>query len=390
MQGHSSLHPDVLLCGFRRGLAKALEDQGFSYVILEKEPFKYKSSFLLDKFMLSNDLQSMVDTLTRKYQGTPLRAVIAAKEWAVLPAAKIRNALKLPGSSIETANVCTNKFEMKERARDQNIPITPYALLKGANLEQLKASWGLPMVAKPIRSSGSRGLFYIYDLNHKMPTDCWPDLILEKYIEGEELSLESFVINGEVEFSNLTQYYEKGHINILPAQRDVAAYPALRDLNARVIKAMGIQNGLTHAEYYLGPQGPLLGEIAIRPPGGYIMEALSLAYGFDAWQAMLKAELGDLAGLRKILKPDILQFVAMHVIHPGAGRVVAIEGYDRLLAEELAFRVQLKLKVGQKLTIREGMGSDYGVVIQRSTSSSGLREKIRELQKRCKIVLAIK
>ena len=37
-------------------------------------------------------------------------------------------------------------------------------------------------------------------------------------------------------------------------------------------------------EVFLGEEGPVFGEIAARPPGGYLMDLIPRAYGFDPWE----------------------------------------------------------------------------------------------------------
>ena len=50
-------------------------------------------------------------------------------------------------------------------------------------------------------------------------------------------------------------------------------------INDEVIKKFGVDRGMTHAEFYLTDHGPVFGEIAIRPPGGYYMELIEKVYG---------------------------------------------------------------------------------------------------------------
>ena len=63
-------------------------------------------------------------------------------------------------------------------------------------------------------------------------------------------------------------------------------------LNKMVIEGLNIKWGFTHLEYYMTEEGVLFGEVALRPPGGYIMEVLELVYEQSFWDIFEKVELG--------------------------------------------------------------------------------------------------
>ena len=149
---------------------------------------------------------------------------------------------------------------------------------------------GLPVVSKPRRSSGGRDIDLLVDTKavagaHRRGR------IFEAYIDAPEFSVETFVGGGEILFQNITEYARKTFINIVPADVDERTIAAIHLLNRSVLEALNIHWGITHLELYLTAGGPLFGEIALRPPGGYIMELLKLAYEFDAWQAFVAMEL---------------------------------------------------------------------------------------------------
>jgi len=116
--------------------------------------------------------------------------------------------------------------------------------------------------------------------------------IAEKWIKGKEFSVESFIRNGKIIFRNITEYYELYHLNIVPASLDRGTSKRIYKLNDEVIKKFGINQGMTHFECYLTKDGLIFGEIALRPPGGYLMDLIQTAYGFDPWIELLNIESG--------------------------------------------------------------------------------------------------
>jgi biotin carboxylase len=194
--------------------------------------------------------------------------------------------------------------------------------------------------------------------------------ILEKFVSAPEASIESFINNGSIRFTNITGYHEKGVVNFVPAAFDTALTAAIQSLNRRIIEALKIRWGITHLEVYLTQKGLLFGEIALRPPGGYIMNALRHAWGFDPWAAFVAMELDEPFDF-----PDSPRaYTAVEVFHPGAGQVTAIKG-EALLREHPATReFHLKVSPGDLIRPRLGLGQDTGHLLHASDSPAARLE----------------
>src|SRR5690606_29085904 len=131
----------------------------------------------------------------------------------------------------------------------------------------------------------------------------------------------------------------------------------------------------THLEMYLTEVGPIFGEIALRPPGGYIMDLMSLSYGFDAWDAFARVEL-DLPFNPPRGKPT---YSAAIVLHPGEGRVKTTFDVQALRRQPDVARANLKIAPGDTVGARLGVGSDVGYVILNHTEHAALVERATEL-----------
>ena len=155
----------------------------------------------------------------------------------------------------------------------------------------------------------------------------------------------------------------------MPAAFDPELERTLLSLNERAIGALGIGWGMTHLEVYLTPRGPLFGEIALRPPGGYIMNALQHAWDFNPWEAFLAMELGE--GFQFPEHPAC--YAAAEVLHPGAGVVLAVRGKSRVLDEEGVQEFRIKVKSGDVIDPRKGLGQDAGYVVHTSATPQDRR-----------------
>ena len=221
------------------------------------------------------------------------------------------------------------------------------------------------------------------------PDEFWPRLeplgdrqshhLLERYIPGEVFHVDSIVYRGEVLFAEVHQY-GRPPLDIMQGaggvfvtrrvQRGSADEATLRDLNARVIAALGLVNGVTHAEYIKARDAGgrddgeyYFLEIACRVGGANIAESVEAATGVNSWREWARIEIdggtGDYAlpacredhagvviSLAKQEWPDSAQFadpeIAYRVIkRHHIGFVLAAPDHDRVqaLLDDYAHRI---------------------------------------------------
>jgi hypothetical protein len=208
---------------------------------------------------------------------------------------------------------------------------------------------------------------------------------LEAYIEGPELSVESFVLGGRVLATNLTEYLLPGRANLLPAPLPAGTAAALLALNERVVRAVGAGDGICHAEFYLAPEGPLVGEIAARAPGGHLMELLGRAYGFDAWACGLRLAVDGDEGA---LPGPPRRVVGNLFFHPGEGTVTAVEGWREVRKLPGVVEARLTVRVGERVGARTGTGQSVGYVTVEGDDPEAVRATLRRADAGLRIAVA--
>jgi hypothetical protein len=120
-------------------------------------------------------------------------------------------------------------------------------------------------------------------------------------ITGQEYSVESLTQDGKTLFSSVTrkettdvdsQYFvEMAHT--VPAARD-DAWDAVQRANVAMLDRLGVENGITHAEWRLDERGEArLMEVAARTPGDGIMVLYRLATGRRMEPEILRIALGE-------------------------------------------------------------------------------------------------
>jgi len=128
-------------------------------------------------------------------------------------------------------------------------------------------------------------------------------ILVEQMITGQEYSVESLTQDGKTLFSSATrkettdvdsQYFvEMAHT--VPAVRD-DAWDAVQRANVAMLDRLGVENGITHAEWRLDERGEArLMEVAARTPGDGIMVLYRLATGRPMEPEILRIALGETA-----------------------------------------------------------------------------------------------
>jgi hypothetical protein len=343
----------VLVMGHRLGLSRCLERLDIPYLLWTDKAVKNKlhtNQIILKQFPLSKD-----EVCESILNHSEITHVIAAVEKSVIPASNIRLWFKLKRNPHNLILKCTDKYKMKTYLQEKNIPMTEFCSGRKFSPEQIIEKLGFPVVSKPRLSSGGRGIFFINSLEEfikNKQSECY----YEKAIIGTEGSIESFISNNKIVFKSTTQYFKNGHCNKIPARYSKEVEDKITKLNADVIEALNIKWGMTHLEYYITEAGLYFGEIALRPPGGFIMDIISMVHGIDSWELFVKTELNILDEIEISQN----QFGSSIIIHPEQGRVESIEGEEEIKKLKSLKSLKLNLKPGDIIAKREGVGQNYG------------------------------
>ena len=374
----------VLVMGYRQELCRTLERLGIPYVIWSGRKLKSDRACLhthVGEFPRNNN--KIFGVLSKLNQFGPFTHVIAGTEASVYPAAVARRILKAREASISVALRCHDKLQMKSYLFRHGIPMTDF--VAGDDIDDTKAilqRLGVPLVIKERQESGGRGIRLV-ESEQDLIRYAGRRKIIEKFVSAPEASVESFVNKGKIQFESVTLYHKKRHANLVPGGLAPELQQALLVMNRDVISALKIRWGMTHMEAYLSDDGILFGEIALRPPGGYIMELISKAYDYSAWEALVHMEL-DLP----FEFPDANSSqTAVYIIHPGGGTVEHIEQWEEIKDLPSIYRAKLKVKPGGVIGERIGVGEDAGYVLFSNRDREKLLADVEYVTDHLKIVM---
>ncbi len=355
---------NILVFGFRRGLIDALETLKKTIpirytLVLDKLPKLRPEVPILRTEKFPNNLKDVETLLAPIKNKESWTHVIASVEGAVLTASMARRVLNARLSKDSTIIKCYDKYRMKQYLSEFNIPMTKFMRFKiGMNPAEYGENLGFPIISKQRISSGGRGLLRLENIL-ELSENLEDGRIYESFVDGEELSVESFIHEGKIKFSNITRYYKKKFINIVPGNYSSETESKVLELNQRILDALKISWGITHCEMYLLSDGSLyFGEIAIRPPGGEIMDLMGHSYEFDSWMALLKVEMG----LEVEFPVGVKKYSAVVFFHPGEGKLKKIQGEELLERIGSLLSYKISINQGDCISLRSGVNENIALV----------------------------
>ncbi len=233
-------------------------------------------------------------------RGRSVDRVLTNWEPLVMLAARLRERWGMPGMSVETARGFRDKELMKQRLRAAGLRVPRSRRVHtAAEVYAAVEEIGYPLILKPIAGAGCSDTFEVRsaaDLEQTLPRiGGLTQASCEEYIEGEELTFDTVCMRGKPAIENVTMYIPKP----LDASKQEWVSPmaiSVRDLEQprlagglalgrAALHVLGMDDGFTHMEWFLTPQGEaVFGEIACRPGGAGIVDQMNFTCDVDLYR----------------------------------------------------------------------------------------------------------
>lgn len=325
--------------------------------------------------------------------------ILGVLEQAQVPIAQARQALGLPGLHEQTAVRFRDKNTMKDSLRAAGMPVARHRLVGSPDdAVTFAKEVGFPLVVKPPAGAGARSTFRLDDADalyrwiEAAPPSAANPTLVEEFLAGEEYTFDSVMIDGQVVWHSIAAY--------VPAPLDVLRNPWMqwavllpRDISGpefddiravapAALRALGLQTGLSHMEWFRRADGSLaISEVGARPPGAQLSSAIGYAHDID-----LYVEWPRLLLLDQFSPPQRNWAVGVVYLRgQGAGTVVALHGVDDLQQRYGHLVVEAKLP-----SIGQTPGGSYegeGFVIVRDRATSVVMDAVREIVRTLKVEL---
>ncbi len=253
----------------------------------------------------AEDVLAGVDELRRRH-GQPFR-IIGILEALMVQMAQARERFGVAGTRAETAALFRDKARMKDALRAAGLPVARHRLVTSQDDARAFArEVGFPMVLKPPAGMGAKATFRVGSEEALlravvgMRVDAASPVLAEEFLRGREFSLETVTLGGRPRVHSISHYLPPclevlenawmQWVCLLPRELDDPLYERAREMGFRAIEALGLDEGMTHMEWFERADGSLaIGEIAQRPPGANISYMTGLAHGIDPYRAWARA-----------------------------------------------------------------------------------------------------
>jgi biotin carboxylase len=339
----------------------------------------------------TNDLDATVEAARRLHQALHFDGVLTPCDYYFDAVAAVAEALDLPGMRPGQVETARTKHLMRAALDRAGLPNARWQLATDWDGVRAAATRiGYPLVLKPVDLCASMFVSYVADedalrtayerlagFTHNARKQIRPPrFLLEEYLLGDEISVETCNYQGETQVIGITDkvlagfpgFVEVGHQ--FPADLAPETARAATDLVIRALGAVGYSHGMAHVEVKLTPTGPRIVEINPRVGGNYIFELISLVTGLDTLGMLAQLAAGE----RPDLEPKSTGIKSAGVrllLPPRNGQIRTVDGLDTLDGDPNVVRWQHRDVAGSEIRVPADNNDYLGHVI--TIDRDGLR-----------------
>ena len=325
-------------------LIKRIKERGYEVVVVS--PDQSEPGFFYADFSVITDVKSQ-EYILKIAQKMEIDGVVTDQtDLAVRTVAYVSENLRLPSIGYEKSLLFTDKVLMRKKCEELNLNPIPYKIVNYVDeaIQFLKLL-NKPAIIKPADSQASKGVHKIeneedlilnFDDAKKYSRD--GNVIVEQYINGLELLVDSMVVNNEVKVLTIGEYtpfLEKdvfsSHKTIFPSPCSDSVKEKIIEFNNRLIHAFELNNSRTHAEYLYDGEKVFLVEIAARGGGVFISsDAVKYCAGINNEDFLIDIALGNTNMPIPIsnFKPQCFGELFFYLPE---GVITKVEGLDKVL-----------------------------------------------------------
>jgi biotin carboxylase len=296
---------------------RACKAAGCKVTLVTKEKMLHEDwprDVIDEVFALPNDapVELFLDLVAHIGKTSKPDRIVALEEFDVVVAALAREHLCLPGMSSSNAKTFRDKYAMAVRARHAGLTVPDFVLaINNEEIADYVKRVPAPWVMKPRSDVSAIGIRKL-----ETPDEVWSTVdelnkrealrerasyhVLARFIPGEVFHVDSLVTNGRVAFAGVNKYgrppLQVAHCGGAYISQTLSySSPERRkllEINRRLIKAMRMETGATHAEFIKSDADGdfYFLEIASRVGGAYIADVLEAASGINLWREWAKLE----------------------------------------------------------------------------------------------------
>ena len=368
---------------------------------LEDNPGQFEA----DKFYLvsTTDKEAILNVAKEE----KIDGILAyASDPAAPTAAYVAEKLNLPTSPYKSVEILCNKDKFRKFLKDNNFN-TPNALgysnIKDA-IEDIKNNkFKLPVIVKPVDSSGSKGVSRINNvnnlekvLNNAMSFSKSKRIIVEEFVEkyGYQVAGDGLSIDGKLVFRS----FANDHFNpkcVNPFVPISASFPynmpneiheKIHNEIQRLLTLLKMKNTTYNFDIRIDKDyNVYLMEIAPRDGGNYIPQIIKYGTGVDLVECSIKCAMGEKLDNIELKKfKGFYSYYAVHSLKDGILDYVDIK--EEVLKNNIVENYITK-KSGDEIRAFTGSNATLGCLLMKFNSLDEMLDMMDNSEKWIKIVL---
>jgi len=375
---------------------KLAKEMGLRVIVSDIDPnapgFKFADATLLAS---TYDVEATLKAARNYHEKSgPFTGVMCIAADTPHTVAAVAADLALPGIPLDSALITVDKLAMKDCFDSAGVAIPWYSKVESvSHLTAIVAKQGFPLVIKPVDSRGSRGVLLLrsgvdleWVFSYAVSYSTAKTVMVERYLEGPQISTESLVINGIIRTLGWSdRNYEKlsdtlPHIvedgGDLPSMHAQGFETTIDQLIGQAAHALNIQNGVIKGDIVISDGKPYIIELAPRLSGGYFCtHEIPLNTGVDFVRQVIKLTMGWPIN-RNDLKPRFNRPVSQRYLFPEPGVVTAINGVEEVSTRPGIELCEVRVLPGDEISAIHNHPARAGVVIATGSSREDAQARV--------------
>ncbi len=390
----------LLFLGAIRALCEAVEmakEMGIYTIVIDYLP-NSPAKKIADKAYLVSTTD--VDAVVELCKKEKVDGIFTAFIDSMLPYAReICDRLNLPFyASKEQIKMSLDKKFFKETCRKYNVsvPVDYTSVVQGDTIDAGKLH--LPVIVKPVDSSGGRGIHICYDISefkdayyYALSVSPGKNVLVEEYVVGDEVTATYTMKNGEISLSCFKdKLISQDHENIT-ALSDILIAPSchlplyLKTVNPYVIdmlKGMNATDGTVFFQGIATKDRIVLFECGYRPNGAHDYRFIEQINEINFMKMMLAHSLtGEMAFYDLSMdNAEFPEYIMNYNMFGHAGTISHMSGLDEVKKLDCVVSAEYMHDVNDKLLDNNTLFQRVFRAVIKSADLHKVQDTIRQIQ----------
>lgn len=397
--------------GFK--ICKLAQDMGFKVTLICRDIKMYldrdgmendllKADYIIERE--TNSSKELIEFLKNYSLEKPFDGIITLSDYYIEIVSEVADYFNLPSEKAEVIKAAKNKNITRSILSEKQVP-SPKFLVSEERAEVLEGAKqiGFPCIIKPVRDTGSnnvlcvanekeliKGIADIQNIHFNERGQEYSKLILlEEFLLGEELSVETFTQNGHINLIGFTSKRLTGNPYFV---EDGFSFPyelsndlrnKVFEITASALKAIGHSFGPCHTEVKLTEEGPKIIEINPRLGGRFLVDLIKDSIGIDLIKEWIKVSVG----LDGDFQPNYIKKGAAYsvITSKNEGYFMGIKGIEEALKVKYIKKITLDVKKGDFISRPQKNADSLGFIYAIADNTQTALSSIERAEKYLKI-----